>query len=327
LSIVRHTTYDCGSLAVLGALALAACKGRATGAPAPTASPPHAGSAVPSVVSAPPATAQSHAGGGNDLRHDLHPVRHVPHDPATDKPVVHPLRDLYQQDRHFANIFSKSGQSEICGPTALSNVLIYLKHQHAPAYGKLLGHIKDSDQNAHDVVEEMFKLCHTDKNSGTSANQLKSCAGATLQKSGYSALVLKDAGVWAGEGALKRPLGPAELRAEAKSSWKAGDPPDRSDRGAVLLFGWYDRKTYKRDGGHFVALAGYDEKNPSVVYVTNPLIKDYPKDHVYSKVLLERVDKKGALPAAGMWETQHLFGDSASVIAVLEEMVAVLPKQ
>jgi hypothetical protein len=310
-------------LVAAAALALPACKARSSGPPAASTS------AAPAAAHpAHAATAESHAGGApqDTLRHDLHPVKHVAHDPANDKPVVHPLRDLYQEDRSFANLFSKSGQSEICGPTSLSNVFIYLKHRHAPAFDKLLGHIKDSDQNAHAVVEEMFKLCHTDKNSGTTAGQLKGCASTVLQKSGYSALVLEDMGVWATESALKRPVGPAELRTQARSSWKTGAPLDRSDRGAVLLFGWYDRKTYKRDGGHFVALSGYDDKSPNVIYVTNPLIKDYPKDHVYSKVVLEKVDKKGALPVAGMWETQHLFGDNATVIAVLEEMVSVLPK-
>ena len=98
------------------------------------------------------------------------------------------------------------------------------------------------------------------------------------------------------------------------------------DRAVTLLFGWYDKKTYQRNGGHFVALAGYDGKKKDVVYVTNPLIKDYPKDHVYSKVVLKPVKKQGALPADGMWQTDHLFGDATGIVAVLEDMVTVLPK-
>jgi len=259
--------------------------------------------------------------------HDAPVPRHIAHDPGNDKPIVHPLRDLYQEDQHFSNLFGTGGKSEICGPTTMSNVLLYLKHQHTPAFGKLLGHIKDSDHNAHDAVEAMFKLCHTDKNTGTSAGQLKSCAETAFKQAGYASLILKDEGVFASEASLRHPLSPADLRAEAQSTWKPGAPPEHSDHGAVVMFGWYDRKTYKRNGGHFVALAGYDGKNPNVAYVTNPLINNYPKDHVYSKIILEKVaDKKGDLGAAGMWQTEHLFGDNTNVIAVLEEMVSVLPK-
>jgi hypothetical protein len=252
--------------------------------------------------------------------------KHVAHSPGGDHPVVHPLRDLYQEDKHFAPLFSASGQSEICGPTAMSNVLLYLKHKHEPPYPKLLNHIKDSDTNAHAVVETMFKICHTDRNNGTYAWQMKQAADTVFKNAGYGPLVSKDVGVW-GQGSDKKPIGPAELRAASKTTFKLDAAPSTSDRAVTLLFGWYDSKTYHRHGGHFVALAGYDAKKEDVIYVTNPLIPDYPEDHVYSKVILKKVGAQtGALPSAGMWQTGHLFGDSEGIVAVLEEMVAVLPK-
>jgi hypothetical protein len=251
------------------------------------------------------------------------PPRHVAHD-ASDKPVVHAMRDLYQEDQSFANLFAADGSSEICGPTAMSNVLLYLKHEHGPTFPKLLGDMKDSDRDAHDVVEYMFRSCHTSKSAGTTSAQLQSCTRAELRISGYEPLVAQARGAWP----EKKALGPEDLRAESKSEWHAGDPVGKSDRGAILLFGWYDKKTYRREGGHFVVLAGYDADQTRVVYVTNPLIKDYPKDHVYSKVVLEPVAKKtGDLPVAGMWQTEHLFGEGSGEVAVLEDMVIVLPKE
>jgi hypothetical protein len=243
----------------------------------------------------------------------IYEPRHVAHDPATDHPAVHALRDLYQEDQTFANLFSSTGQSEICGPTSMSNVLLYLKHNHSPAFPKLFNHVKDGGM-ARPVVEEMFRMCHTNRNTGTGSGDLKSCAAAALKMGGYEPQVLRDVGAFSDEAPLKRVVTPADLRAEG-------------DRATVLLFGWYHRGTYKRNGGHFVALAGHDEKQANVAYVTNPLIKNYPKDHVYSKVVLEEIKgKPGGVPLAGMWQTEHLFGDSAGVIAVLEDMVSVLPR-
>ncbi len=256
----------------------------------------------------------------------IHAPRHVAHDPATDQPVVHPMRDLYQEDQTFANLFSTGGKSEICGPTAMTNVLLYLKDQHSPRFPRLFGSMPEGGE-AKPIVEKMFQLCHTNKNTGTSAGNLKSCAEQAIKEAGYQPLVLRHQGATAEDASLRKPIGPADLRAEAQTQWKPGESVDRSDRAAVLLFGWYHRGTYKRTGGHFVALAGYDAKHPTTVYVTNPLIKDYPRNHVYSKVVLEKVPRKtGDLRLDGMWQTEHLFGDNTNVIAVLEDMVSALPK-
>jgi hypothetical protein len=238
--------------------------------------------------------------------------RHIAAD-STDKPVVHQMRDLYQEDQSFANLFAKDGSSEICGPTAMSNVLLYMKHAHSPTFPKLLSNINDSDQNAHDVVEHMFETCHTSKSEGTGSMQLQGCARSEIKNAGYEIGETKAHGAFP-EG---KAITPNEARDEAKA-----------DHGVILMFGWYDRKTYKRDGGHYVALAGYDAEKIRVLYVTNPLIKDYPKDHVYSKVVLEPVaKKKGDLRADGMWQTEHLFGEGSGEVAVLEDMIVVLPKE
>lgn len=107
--------------------------------------------------------------------------RYLAHDPSKDKPIVRPLRDLYQADRKFSTLFAKDGHSELCGPTALSNVLLYMKHTHQPQFPKLLDHIEDTDKNAHDVVEYMFRTCHANGEIGSSSKQLQHCAGHVVK--------------------------------------------------------------------------------------------------------------------------------------------------
>jgi hypothetical protein len=310
------------------AITIAACNRSPapSGGPAPTRAAPAQSGGEPAPGGAGPAPGGGAPAASGICQHrGVRTPRHVAPD-ATDQPVVHPLRDLYQEDQTFANLFSSSGQSEICGPTSLTNVLLYLRNAHAPTYPKLFGNTPEGGE-AKPIVESMFRLCHTDKSTGTSSAQLVSCASAAVKQAGYQVLILRDAGAWAQEASLKKAIGPSDLRAEAQNTWKQGEPADRADRATVLLFGWYDRSTYKRTGGHFVALAGYDAKHGETVYVTNPLINNYPKDRVYSKVVLEHIpQKKGDLPLPGMWQTEHLFGDTTGIIAVLEDAVSVLPK-
>src|SRR5207237_4679699 len=96
---------------------------------------------------------------------------------AADKPLVHKLRDLYQSDQQYADLFSSSGQSEICGPTAMSNLLLYLKAEHTPKFPRLFTHeglpASPSDSQ---VVHKMFTLCHTNRDRGTNSVQLKGCS-------------------------------------------------------------------------------------------------------------------------------------------------------
>src|SRR5262249_3402164 len=106
-----------------------------------------------------------------------------------------------------------------------------------------------------------------------------------------------------------------------------GQDVSKSDRGVVVLFGWYKRKNgVRRSGGHFVALAGDDEKDPSTFYVSNPLI-DYSKESVpCSKMVVEQAAAdRTDVPAKGMWLTEQLSADSSGYVAVLENVVTVLP--
>jgi hypothetical protein len=301
------TDLFCLSVALVTVL-LPACKDNPPPdpTPPPSAAPTHA--ATHAATAAPPPTAAAVEGPVDPA--SMQP-KHVPHD-ANDHPVVMSLRDLYQSDKEFSKLFAANGKSEICGPTALSNALLYLKHDHKPPFPKLFGHVKDSDTNAHNVVEEMFKLCKTDKDKGSNATRMKDCAQEVLDKGGYKVAVLQ----------------------LIESDRRTGTPPTleqvreaaKEKHATILTFAWFDKAKHTRTGGHWVALAGYDAKETNTIYVTNPLIKDYPKDHVYSKVVLSKVTKKdGDFNPNEQWETEHLFGGS-KYIAVLESMLTVLPK-
>src|SRR5207247_1077818 len=98
----------------------------------------------------------------------------------------HKMRDLYQKDQQFADLFSSKGQSEICGPTAMSNVLLYLRHEHGPKFPRLFIH-EGLAEKADDgqVVHKMFKLCHTSKEKGTNSVQLKGCSADVIRHARY----------------------------------------------------------------------------------------------------------------------------------------------
>ncbi len=274
--------------------------------------PTHASpSATADAHPAPPPPA--HTGGPTPAASAAQPdepleAMHVAADPSKDHPVVEELRDLYQEDKEFSNLFSSKGKSMLCGPTALTNVFLYLKHRHKPPFPKLLAHIKDSDKNAHAAVEDMFKVCHGSKDGGTGSAQLTDCARTVIEKAGYTAVIVTEGGT--------KPLPtPDELRAEAKAQ-----------HATVLNFGWFNKNTGTKRGGHWVALAGYDAKDPNVFYVTNPLVKTYPKDAPYSKIVLEKVTKKaGDLPTGNAWQTEHMIGGEKA-IAVLEGMISAFPR-
>jgi len=195
----------------------------------------------------------------------------------------------------------------------MSNALLFLKHHHKPAFPKLFAHVKDSDKDAKPVIEELFKLCKTDPDKGTVPGEMKACVTEVIEKAGYKVDKFEVITSGGKEGV---PPTLEQVRAAAKA-----------ERATIVSFGWYNKETHKRKGGHFVTLAGYDAKADNVIYVTNPLVKDYPKDAVYSKVVLRKVTgkKDGDLSDHEVWETDHLFGNDKA-FAVLESLISVIPK-
>jgi hypothetical protein len=206
-----------------------------------------------------------------------------------DRPVVHPFLDLYQEDRRFSDLFSNSGKSMICGPTSLANVLIYLKYNHTPRYEKILKDHAPGFTNHEDWVRYLFNLCNTDRAEGTGIDDLENAAKEAIDEGGYLTGNIFIRGEYASIDNQRIAIGPQDLRTFSSSS------PD-TDRGVVLLFGWYSKvkedgvDKFKRNGGHYVVLAGYDQNNNHVFYVTNPLV-DYSSVYPirYSKITLKRL--------------------------------------
>jgi hypothetical protein len=247
---------------------------------------------------------------------------------AFDSPHVRPVANVYQLDQKYSDLFSWDGKSEICGPSALADVMLYLKRGHAPPFPALLDHERlRAGYGENQIVHKLFTLCGTSSDNGTSPLTLRGCARQVIVDSGYPIADVSAQGVFSDEPARKKVLTPADLRRLLISSWAPDQDVTTSDRGVVLMFGWYSRANGDhRRGGHFVALAGYDEKDPNTFYVSNPLI-DYSKEAVpYSKIVLEPVaaDRKD-LPSAGMWQTEQLLADSSGVVGVLEMANTVLP--
>jgi hypothetical protein len=253
-------------------------------------------------------------------RNILKPI-HVEAHPSRDKPVVVTLLDLYQQDQRLANLFSKEGVSEICGPTSLANVLLYYRNRAKPTFPKILeGALKPQFSND-DFVEAVFKLGGCDKESGMGAPAVLLSARRAMDPGRYPHKATYSLGIFAEDRAEKKPPQPDDLRAALKGGHVA-----------VALFGWYAVKwqvqkkawEYQREGGHWVALCGHVEADPHAFYVTNPLVNYKGAPH--SKLALEAIPDRKDLVAPqglkGLWQTRDLVGGA---LGVLEDLVAVYP--
>ena len=239
-----------------------------------------------------------------------------------DKPVVHPMLNFYQEDRRFSNLFSTSGDSMLCGPTSLANILVYLKYNHNPKYPDIFKTDENKMKNNGDWVPFLYDICKTDKDRGTTIYNLESCAILGVEQGGYKASNVFIRGCHSDIDKQRFAPTPEDLRAFSKAS---------PDRGCVLLFGWYSKVKdasgnwiYQRNGGHYVALAGYDAIRKHVFYVSNPLV-DYQQDAImYSKIVLKELPGNVQAPDNVKWYTDDLIGGN---FAILEDILVVLPKQ
>jgi hypothetical protein len=242
-----------------------------------------------------------------------------------DKPVCIELYDFFQRDQQFAELFNAKGGSEICEPTSLANILAFLKYKHEPKYPKIcektLKEVEKDNKHASnefDMVDAMFKLCHTNKQTGTGFVTGFDGAKEALAEGGYGHDIYAIAGY--GEGKNKRAPTPQDLR-EIR----------REGKMAMLGFGWYDldwdaknhKWKYKRGGGHAVAYAGYDANDPLVIYICNPEV-DYKTEKHFSRLFLwPTPNEPGYVEGC-----EHCFQteDLGSALAVLEQVIVIAPK-
>jgi hypothetical protein len=238
----------------------------------------------------------------------------------TDKPVVHQVLDFYQDNKAYEDLFSKKGQSMLCGPASLANALVYLKFYHDPKFEKIAVNHADQLKKNGDYIPLLFKACNTDREDGTSTAELEFGAKLLVAEGGYGVFQISEQGAWAADKKMVRTLAPQDLK----------DLCQKPDKAAVLLFGWYGvgndqngKPVYQRNGGHFVFLAGYDAIQTNVFYVSNPLVDYSPVYPVrYSKLTLKPFSGNIEAPEHMGWYTDDLVGGN---FAILEDMLVLLP--
>lgn len=239
---------------------------------------------------------------------------------ATDRPVVHQVLDFFQDSKEYENLFSTNGQSMLCAPASLANALVYLKYNRSPRFEKIADkHEKRIHKNG-DWIPLLFEVCKTDKDKGTYADDLESAAKKLVTEGGYNAADVYVKGAWASDKKYLAVATPNDLE----------ELSDKPDKAVVLIFGWYwtkldqGKKILQRNGGHCVALAGYDALSPHVFYVSNPLT-DYSEIYPlrYSRIELRRLAVDLEAPDWMQWFTSDLIGGN---FAVLESILVVLPR-
>ncbi len=238
---------------------------------------------------------------------------------AGDQPVVHPVIDFYQDSKAYENLFSTNGRSMLCAPASLANTLVYLKCNRSPRFEKIAAKHENSIRKNGDWIPLLFKVCKTDRDSGTYTDDMENAAKKLLAEGGYGTTNVYVKGAWASDWDKLAAVTPDELR-------KLSREPDKA---VVLVFGWYwtkleqGKKVLQRNGGHCAALAGYDALRSNVFYVSNPLTdysQVYPLRH--SRIELRQLAGDLETPDYMKWFTNDLVGGN---FAVLEAILVVLP--
>lgn len=252
--------------------------------------------------------------------HPFKPVHLLIKPLPSDKPVVHQVLDFYQENKAYEDLFSKKGQSMLCGPASLANALVYLKFYRDPEFEKIAAKHADQLKTNGDYIPLLFKLCHTDRDDGTTTAELAVGAKLLAAEGGYGVAQIGEQGAWANEKDQLKTLTPQLLKELCL----------KPDKAVVLLFGWYgagrdkdNKLVYQRNGGHFVFLAGYDALQSDVFYVSNPLVDYSPLYPLrYSKLTLKRLAGNIEAPEHMEWFTNDLVGGN---FAILENLLVVLP--
>jgi hypothetical protein len=202
-----------------------------------------------------------------------------------DESIRHPsVFSINQNNRRLEGLFSSKGRSELCGPVALANVLIYQKLWSEHPVTDL--QLPAADENFVEVVRPLAKMCKTDADKGTGSNDLRNCWAEFYAKSGYpntnSVQVIKNVSLDDVRNFVSR------------------------DDGVILQIGWYrwNAKTHswEREGGHFVSLVGFDYDREAgdakiQLRILNPQI-DYmkrPEAQRYDLVDMKKIEFKSGV--------------------------------
>ncbi len=257
-----------------------------------------------------------------------------PRGPPIELATIKPMDNMYQLDLIYADLFSLTGRSMICGAAAMANAIKFLRVSRRPPMIELAQRSVQAGASDQDWMRTAFARCRVSRSEGSTDRELLTCARGFLKEGRYPAADATLRSMWA----KRAPSGRIAPQLADLSS------VIRQNRAAVLLFGWYTASqnplthawSYTRTGGHFVALAGYDRADAHRIYVSNPLI-DYAAMGAkpISALVMEPVGPKISFAklsgtpsedintaAGGKWQTRDL---TAHRIAVLESMVVVGP--
>jgi hypothetical protein len=203
-----------------------------------------------------------------------------------------------QKDPALSDLFGKNG-SALCFPTSLAEALIQLQAYGHPAVALPIAGLsadqKSIEPNA--LVRNLAQACHTNTDTGTMPADGLRCLLALQTQ----------AGLGAGHTTLIDPFDsdatlPIQTRdvkiADLRAALAAGHP-------VILEVGWFDfdqtTRTFKRDGGHYVSVYGYNYdsswgEDQIQLKIINPLTS-YNKNRVsrWDTITLNRVRPKAGI--------------------------------
>lgn len=237
-----------------------------------------------------------------------------------DIPVIHPLNNFYQYNKDYEEMFSQNGRSMLCGPTALSSVMYYLKNDHNPKYDKI-GQSFDKLDNEDGWVPLLFQMCDTDPETGTKPQKIIFAAKILLKRGKYKTNHVKRIGLYK-ETDEKRAVKTSDLK---KASTIHKDQPDK---GVILHFGWYLRNfengkwIFIREGGHYVSLAGYSRTLGNVFFIADPAVDYTNMEEKYSRIELTPLPEDTEAPENVGLYTMDIV---QNCYALLEEMIIISP--
>ena len=168
---------------------------------------------------------------------------------------------ISQEDPALSELFSPTGASNLCVPTAIAQDLIFLSTYAKPSMNQLIlsgmaPDRKSIDPNA--LIRQLASLCKTDAINGTTGYSAIDCVSTILKQSGYG--LGNTTEIF--PGFVPDSTRPVQARMvtlkDIRDTLKSGVP-------ALLDVGWYKydstTQSWTYTGGHLIGVYGYDYSN------------------------------------------------------------------
>lgn len=221
--------------------------------------------------------------------------------------IFSPNFGINQNDNELRDLFSQSGVSNLCFPTALAEALTYMFAYHQPPLSALnLAGLSANRQtlDPNTLIRQLASLCRTVSNSGTDSLDAIKCVASMLSQSGYDPNLAQMISPF-NQPDPSLPIVSREVTiSDIRTALRSGSP-------VILEVGWFkfdpETKTWIRDNGHYVGIYGYDYdlswgENQIQLKVINPE-SIYPSTRqasLWDTITLERVS-----PQPGITYPEH----------------------